>query len=300
MNITLTGSLGHIGKPLTAILVKHGHSVTVISSDPARRSAIEQAGGSAAIGTVNDPEFLAKAFSGADAVYTMVPPVSYMDESIDPVGQFSSIGRNYFQAITSANVKHVVNLSSWGAHRDNGTGGIVGTYYLEKIMNQLPDDVGLVHIRPASFYYNLFGFIPSIRYTGKISACYGGEDLTVLVAPEDIAVAVAEELESLVVRRDVRYVASDELSCNAVAKVLGTAIGKPGLQWEIISEEQAMQNLTVAGLPSKSAAMLVELQSGHHKGLTSEDYMQHKPVLGKVKIADFAKEFAAAFQKQVS
>jgi nucleoside-diphosphate-sugar epimerase len=34
MKVAITGSLGHIGKPLTQELVKKGHSVTVISSNP--------------------------------------------------------------------------------------------------------------------------------------------------------------------------------------------------------------------------------------------------------------------------
>jgi NAD(P)H dehydrogenase (quinone) len=34
MKITVTGSLGNISKPLTEILVKAGHQVTVISSMP--------------------------------------------------------------------------------------------------------------------------------------------------------------------------------------------------------------------------------------------------------------------------
>ena len=53
-------------------------------------------------------------------------------------------------------------------------------------------------------------------------------------------------------------------------------------------------------LPATSAALLVELQEGHHKGLIAEDYYKHKPVLGKIKIEDFAKDFALAYQKQVS
>ncbi len=33
MKITITGSLGHISKPLTQELVQKGHSITVISSN---------------------------------------------------------------------------------------------------------------------------------------------------------------------------------------------------------------------------------------------------------------------------
>lgn len=300
MKIVITGSLGNISKPLINILVKKGHTITVITRDLNKQAIIEDMGAKAAIGSVQDAAFLSDSFAGADAVYTMVPPVSYMNPDLDPIGHFSSMGQKYATAIEQAGIKRVVNLSSWGAHRDNGTGGIVGTYYYEQVMNGLPADVSITHLRPASFYYNLFGFIPGIKYTGKISANYGGEDRTVLVAPEDIAVAVAEELERTTYGRNIRYVASDELTCNEVARALGKAIGKPHLNWELISAEQVQQNLEAAGLPPKSASLLVELQEGHHKGLIAEDYYNNRPVLGKIKIKDFAEDFALAYQKQVS
>lgn len=300
MKIVVTGSLGNISKPLTRDLLQKGHSVTVISSKVDKQKAIEEMGAIAAIGSVEDANFLAQAFTGADAVYTMVPPVSYMQADLDPVQHFSRIGSNYAAAIRQAGIHRVVNLSSWGAHRENDTGGIVGAYHLEQIMNGLPAEVSITHIRPASFYYNLFGFIPLIKYTGRIAANYGAEDRTVLVAPEDIAVAVAEELENRATGRNIRYVGSDELSCNEIASILGEAIGKPELQWKLISDDEYKQNLIAAGLPGKSAELLVELQAGHHKGLIAEDYYQHKPELGKVKLTDFAKDFALAFQKQVS
>ncbi|TDO21297.1 NmrA family NAD(P)-binding protein [Pedobacter duraquae] len=300
MKIVVTGSLGHISKPLVERLLESNHTVTVISSDPGKIAIIEDMGATAAIGSVQDADFLATAFTGADAVYTMVPPVSYMEPGLDPIKHFSQIGNNYASAVTQAGIKRVVNLSSWGAHRDSGTGGIVGTYYLEHILNGLPESVSITHIRPASFYYNLFSFIPAIKYTGKISAAYGAGDRTVLVAPEDIAVAVADELENTAGSRSIRYVASDELTCNEVAQILGEAIGKPDLHWDLISAEQAQQSLEAAGLPPTSAALLVELQTGHHNGFISEDYYKHRPELGKVKLTDFAKEFALAYQKQVS
>jgi uncharacterized protein YbjT (DUF2867 family) len=299
MKFTITGSLGHISKHLTKHLIDKGHNVTVISSSPDRQAAITDMGATAAIGSVQDANFLTKAFTGADAVYTMVPPVSYFDHNLDPVQRFSEISKSYAEAIRLSGVKHVVNLSSWGAHRDNGTGGIVGTYYLEQIMNELPAEVSITHIRPTSFYYNLFGFIPVIKHTGKIMANYGADDRTVLVAPADIALAVAEELESPSESRKIRYVASDELTCNEVARILGEAIGKPDLQWLLISDEQVQQNLEAAGLPRRGAELLVELQAGHHRGIIAEDYYRNPPqALGKIKMADFAKEFAAVYHQK--
>jgi len=299
MKIIVTGSLGHISKPLTQELVQKGHEVTVISSDPEKRAAIEALGATAAIGSVEDAAFLAGTFKGAEAAYTMVPPVNYFNPNLDPIAHFRRIANNYAEAIRGAGLKRLVNLSSWGAHRDNGNGGIAGTYHLEQILNELPDEVHITHMRPTSFYYNLYGLVPAIKNAGLITASYGGDDRAVLVAPEDIAAAVAEEFTTPTPGRTVRYVASDELTCNEVARILGAAIGKPDLQWIVIPGEQMQSRLEAAGLPPHMAASMVELQTGHHTGIIAEDYYRNRPAtLGKVKTADFAKEFAAAFHQK--
>jgi len=299
MKIVVTGSLGHISKPLTEKLVGKGHQVKVISSNHIRQAAIDAIGASPSIGSVRDTDFLAETFAGADAIYTMVPPVSYFDPNIDPITYFSDIGSNYAKAIRLVGIKRIVNLSSWGAHLNKGNGGIAGSYYLEQIMNELPEDVSITHIRPTSFYYNLLNFIPAIKKTGMIAASYGGGDRTVLVAPADIAAVVAEELMNGESGRHVRYVASDELTCNEVARVLGDAIGMPNLSWIIVPGEEVQGRLEAAGMTRNMAQSFVELQAGHHSGIIAEDYYLNKPaVLGKVKLPDFAKDFAAAYQKQ--
>ena len=49
-------------------------------------------------------------------------------------------------------------------------------------------------------------------------------------------------------------------------------------------------------LVKRIAAGLVEMYASLHSGLLAEDYYRHKPtVMGKVKLADFAKEFTATF-----
>ncbi|MGH9446177.1 MAG: hypothetical protein ACRD3O_10670 [Terriglobia bacterium] len=46
MKITITGSLGHISKPLTQESVQTGHSIAVISSRTERKKDIEALGAS--------------------------------------------------------------------------------------------------------------------------------------------------------------------------------------------------------------------------------------------------------------
>ncbi|MGB7415667.1 MAG: NAD(P)H-binding protein [Thermosynechococcaceae cyanobacterium] len=296
MKVVVTGSLGNISKPLAEELVQKGHAVTVISSKPERRKDIEAMDASAAIGLLEDVGFLTNTFTGADAVYCMEPP-NYSTEP-DLIAFYRKIGRNYAQAIQQSGVKRIIHLSSFGAHLDKGTGNILGSHYVESILNEL-SDTNITHMRPTYIYYNLYSFVDMIKKQGVMVANYGGEDKIEMVSPKDIAAAVTEEIETVISGKTVRYVASDERTGNEIASILGTAIGKPDLKWIVITNEQMQKGLEASGMPTPTAANLVEMYASLHGGLLSENYEQHKPIaMGKVKLENFAKEFAAVFQKE--
>ena len=299
MKIIVTGSLGHIGKPLTEELVLKGHTVTVISSNPERRSAIEALGAKAAIGTMEDADFLSTTFTGADAVYVMetMGGNSYFDPNLDIIAAINKIGNSYKRAIEQSGVKRVVHLSSIGAHTDKGNGLLAFHYNVENILKSLPTDVAITFMRPVGFYYNLLGFINNIKTQGVIATNYGGDSKKPWVSPLDIAAAVAEELVTPFEGRKVRYVASDEISCNELASLLGATIGQPDLKWVVISDEQMLQGMLAAGMNPKIAAGMVEMNSSTNTGDLYEDYYRNRPTLGKVKLKEFAKEFAAVYNQ---
>jgi uncharacterized protein YbjT (DUF2867 family) len=294
MKIIVTGSLGNISKPLTNTLIKKGHQVAVISSNVNRQNDIEALGAVAAIGSVDDIGFLTAAFTGADAVYAMVPP---NDEVPDMIPYYEHIGSNYAEAIRQSGVKRVVYLSSYGAHLTEGTGIILGAHKAEVMLNQL-HGVAITHLRPTYFYYNLLNFIGMIKEQGFIGANYGGEDKLAMVAPADIATVAAEELETMpAIGTHVRYISSDDLTASDTARILGEAIGKPDLQWLTFTNEQVLDNFVKMGMPPLIAANYVDLGASTHNGALREEYDQQKPSMkGTIKLKDFAKEFAAAYQ----
>ncbi|MGI4805661.1 MAG: NAD(P)H-binding protein [Janthinobacterium lividum] len=299
MKIIITGSLGNISKPLTAELVQKGHAVTVISSKPEKQKDIEALGAAAAVGSLEDRDFLTATFSGADAVYCMVPPNNFFDPKLNLLAYYQKLGSNYVEAIKASGVKRVVNLSTFGAHLEKGNGILIGAHDVEQLLNTLPSEVSITHMRPTSFYYNLLGYIATIKQAGIIAANYGADDIIPWVSPTDIAAAIAEELEIPFTDKKIRYVASEELTGNETASILGAAIKKPDLQWILTTDEQTLSALKSIGINPKIAAGLVEMYAALHSGLLAEDYYQNKPaVMGKVKLTDYAKEFAAAFNQR--
>ncbi|RAJ77262.1 uncharacterized protein YbjT (DUF2867 family) [Chitinophaga dinghuensis] len=301
MNIVLTGSLGNIGRPLTTTLVNNGHTVTVISSHPERKQEIEHIGAKAAIGKLQEVDFLTTTFQGADIVYlmeTMEAVGDMFDKSIDFIRDITQIGLNYKEAIMRSGVKKVIHLSSIGAHTNKGTGIIRFHYEVETILRQLPPDIAVKFIRPVSFYINLYTFIPTIKTAAAIISNYGGDVKEPWVSPKDIAAAIAEEIDLPFNGTTVRYVASDEVSPNEIARTLGEAIGQPDLEWRVISSQQLLDNWLRIGFNEQVAKGFVELQESQATGLLYKDYNLHKPVLGNVKLKDFAKDFADAYRMQ--
>ena len=130
-----------------------------------------------------------------------------------------------------------------------------------------------------------------------MSSNYGADDVIPWASPIDIAAAIAKEITTPRTGKKVQYVASEELTCSEVAGILGAAIGKPDLQWSLITNEQLQSRYESFGMNKIIAAGLVEMQANMHNGPFYDDYYLNRPILGKVKMKDFAKEFAIVYNQ---
>jgi len=298
MKIVLTGSIGNIGKPLANKLIAQGHQLTIISSHPQRKQTIEEMGAKAAIGSMFDADFLTRTFQGADIVYlmeTMEAAGDMMDNSVNFIDTIQKIGENYKAAIEKAAIKKIIHLSSIGAHSNQNSGILIFHYNIEKLLNGLAEDIHIKFIRPVGIYFNMFSFIPTIKSKGKIISNYGGDQLEPWVSPLDIADTIAQEMETPFEGRKIRYVASDLISPNQIARTLGADIGKPDLQWSVITDEELLQSWLSFGMNKQIAEGFIALQSSQRSGKLYEDYYRNTPTLGKVKLTDFALEFKAKY-----
>lgn len=292
MKYVVTGSLGHISKPMVAQLVKDGHSVTVISSNNNRAAEITAMGATPAIGSVTDIAFLTATFTGADAVYTMVPPTW---DATDWKAHIHNIGKNYAAAIKASGVQRVVNLSSIGAHMPTGCGPVSGLYGVEAELNAL-EGVAVKHLRPAFFYYNLLSNIGLIKHMGIIGGNYGEHNTLTLVHPNDIAAVAAAALEDTTFTgNSIQYIYSDEKTTDEIAAILGSAIGKPELPWVNFSNEDSLNGMLQAGLSNEVASNYVEMGAAMASGAMAEDFKRNKPAKSPTRLEAFAKEFAAIY-----
>jgi len=293
MNYVITGSIGHISKPIVEQLVANKHNVRVITSSESRKNEIEALGATALIGSVSDASFINNAFTNADAVYLMIPPNWAVTNWFEYQQQ---VAENYIAAIIKNNIKKVVLLSSIGAHMRKGAGPIDGLGYLEEKLVAL-SNVDTLALRPSYFFYNLLSMIPLIKQANIIGSNFGGTEKLVLVDTDDIAALAIDALLKLNFNGfNTQYIASDERETSEIASILGTAIDKPNLSWVVFNDEQNLQGLLGAGLSNTIAEGYTQMGKSIREGLIQADYWKNRPSLGKLKLEAFAERFALAYK----
>jgi uncharacterized protein YbjT (DUF2867 family) len=293
-NYIITGSIGHISKPLVEGLVKAGKNVSVITSSTNRVADIEKLGAKALVGSIQDLNFVKKSFAGADVIYTMIPPIW---QTSNWRASMNEVGSNYAAAIKDAGVKYVVNLSSVGAHVGDGVGPVDGLADFEQLLNKIPG-LNVKHLRPSFFFYNFYSQIGLIKQAGIIGGNYGDNDKFYLVHTRDIAATALEELLNLKFEgNSVRYIYGDERYGKEIAEALGKAIGKQ-INWVAFSDEQQKEGLLGAGLSETHAQGYTSMGKALREGAMQADLRKQKPAPGPTQLEEFAKEFAAVFALQ--
>jgi hypothetical protein len=131
---------------------------------------------------------------------------------------------------------------------------------------------------------------------GFMGGNYGADARILLVSPNDIADVIAEELQGTFSGKSVRYIMSDGHSLGEVAKILGAAIGNHDLKWVEFTDEQSVQGLQQQGFTPELASNFTEMGAAIRNGILWEDFdAVDGRITGKIKLEDFAKEFAVVF-----
>nr|WP_295876446.1 NmrA family NAD(P)-binding protein [uncultured Chitinophaga sp.] len=290
MKITITGSLGNVSRQLATTLINKGHQVTIITQDANKAAQIAAMGGIAAVGSVTDSAFLTTAFTGADAVYTMIPPLA---AATDYYGEVAAIATGYREALTTAGVKYVVNLSSIGAEQPTGNGLSSAFYRVEEILDQLPG-THIVHLRAGMFYTNFYGNLEMILQQQIVGNNFPGDIPLGLVHPHDIADTAAALLAApAFTGKSFRYITSDEKTGAEIAAVFSRLTGQP-VAWVPFPDEALQQGAIQNGFSAHMASLLMQVGASIREGRLFAAYEKNKMIAGRRKFDAFAEEMLKA------
>jgi len=289
----ITGATGHIGSRVADTLLARGEKVRLISRDAARLQRFVERGAEPAVGDLLDVKFLSEAFSGATAVFAMIPP-NY--GARDFRSYQGIVGNSIATAIDNAGVTHVVNLSSQGADLPRGTGPILGLHDQEERLNGVRG-LNVVHLRPTYFMENLLASIPLIHEKGIAGSAVRGDLKFAMIATRDIADRVAGHL----LRRDFSgtsfrdLLGQRDLTLQEAFTIIGRHIGISDLKYVQFGYEEAARAMVESGISENVSGLFIEMSKALNAGLFAVNRYRTAENSTPTTIEEFAELFAHAY-----
>jgi uncharacterized protein YbjT (DUF2867 family) len=293
--IVICGATGHVGSRIAGMLLAAGAPVRAVGRERVRLGPLAAKGAEPWPGHIGDATFLEKAFTGAGGAFVLIPP-GY--EAPDYRGYQDHVGGSLVSALSKACVPRVVALSSVGAHLDQGTGPILGLHVLESRLRGL-GDAEVACLRPGYFMENHLWSIPRIRGQGINGGAVRPDVPIPMVATEDIAIAAARLfLGGKFTGDGIRYLLGPrDLTLSEATRILGEAIGTPGLQYVRIPEEDARKALAGAGMSGTAVEAMLEMERGFNEGKIRPTRERDAESTTPTTLEDFANAvFAVAYR----
>lgn len=186
---------------------------------------------------------LAKALSGAEGAYLLLPPgYEFVNGYIQ---KLAGIAASIAEAVAASGIPHVALLSSEGAHLDSATGPIITNRNLEKALK--PAAKNLTIVRAAYFIENWGSVLNAAKDGGLLPTFLTPDRKIPMVATRDIGRVAAESLlEPARGRRVIELAGPEDYSpediAHSLSKVFGREVnvqGRPSAQPRRFSRAKA-------------------------------------------------------------
>jgi uncharacterized protein YbjT (DUF2867 family) len=291
--ITVMGATGHTGRKTAVALLAAGETVRALGRSDGPLAELAARGAEVRKGDAADAAFLAAAFRGADAVYTLLPGDR---RAPDYLASQRAQGEAVVEAVRKSGVRHVVFLSSLGADLSEGTGPIAGLHAQEQRLGGL--DVNVLALRPGSFFENFHETLGLIKHQGINGDAVRPDVALPMIATRDIAAAAAAALRA----RDWRGMAVRELlgqrdlTYPEATRILGERIGRPDLPYVQLPPADMAAALVQAGVSESFASLYVEMTQAFNEGRVRSREGRTPANTTPTRFETFAEELAAAYR----
>ncbi|HEY3296383.1 MAG TPA: NAD(P)H-binding protein [bacterium] len=262
----IIGATGNTGRVIVEELLSHGQKVRAIARNADHLKALSAKGAEAFVGSVDDDEAMTRAFTGATAVYAMIPPNyaapggfrAYQNEAANVIAT----------AIERTGVKYVVVLSSIGAEHAEHTGPVKGLHDFEQRLSKL-SGVNVLFLRPTFFMENTLANIGLIKQMGINGGAVKADLPIAMIAARDVGMYAAKRLLALDFSgKTVQdLLGPREITWTEATRIIGDAIGKPELRYVQFPYDDAVNGMVSMGLPRQIAELFIELSRAANDGL---------------------------------
>jgi uncharacterized protein YbjT (DUF2867 family) len=265
----ILGATGNTGKVVAETILDSGQKVRVVGRSKARLEGFSILGAEIFEANLTDSAAVTKAFTGARAVYALVPP---NHASPDYRAEQDAVTNSVARALEAAGVTHVVALSSFGADKPDKTGPVAGLHVMEERFSQIPK-LNALFLRPGYFMENLLAQVGIIKSFGMMAGPVRADLELPMIATYDIATVAADALAKLEFtgHQTRELLGQRDLTYSQMAKIIGAAIGIPNLAYVQLPADQVIQAMIQMGMSKNMATLICEmsdaLNSGHMRAL---------------------------------
>ncbi|MFI6043436.1 SDR family oxidoreductase [Nocardia sp. NPDC051321] len=212
--IVVTGATGNIGAHLVRDLAEAGQEVTAVSRGS--RDVEWPDGVRSVVADLADPDSLAPAVAGADALFLLVTGEQLMSGP-DP--------ERVLEVVAAGGVRRVVFVSSQGVATRAGTDGYARLTAYEQAIQRSGLDWTI--LRPSGFFANTYAWAESVRAERTVAAPFGAIGLP-SIDPADIAAVAAAALSEDGHAEQIYTLTGPTLSTpREQAEAIGAALGAP-------------------------------------------------------------------------
>jgi uncharacterized protein YbjT (DUF2867 family) len=257
----ILGASGNTGSIVANSLLSKSRNVRVVARDAGRLQPFVRNGAEAISTDMTDSTALTKAFTGARAVYLLLPPIHSREDQERQSDAFA-------KAVQESGVRYAVYLSSYGAHVPEGTGPIVGLHSAEQKLNAI-GALNVLHLRAAYFMENNLAAIDMIHRMGIVAHVLLPDLKIPMIATHDVGNYAAERLLNLDFSgKETRELLGErDLTMTEATAAIARGIGKPDLRYEQVTYDQMRQALTQMGFSPKKAAVYIEMFQAINTGV---------------------------------
>jgi uncharacterized protein YbjT (DUF2867 family) len=283
--ILVTGATSIVGLELTKSLFDRGLPVRVFVRDRSRAKYLSFPGIELVIGDFARPATFDGALAGVDQLFLLVPSSSQSEQQL----------RNFVDAAKHARVKHIVQLSRFGAHADSS--GRSRRRHAAIEYHIMKSRIPYTFLRPNLFMQSLLGFRSVISFQGTLYASAGAAKVSVIDVRDVADVAAAALTQSIHEGRTYELTGPEALSYTEMASQLSQGLGKP-IEYIDMPPQAMLQTLLDLGVPAWRADGLMEdydyCRRAEAAAVTTAvyDVIHREPTRFSQFAADYAHQFA--------
>ena len=273
----IAGVSGNTGSIVANALLDQGKKVRVLVRDAKKGEPWKARGAEVAIATVDDEAALTKALDGATGAYLLSPPdMAATDFVVQRRATVDTIAR----AVEKSGVKHVVFLSSVGAHHADGTGPIRTVAYAERALAKTPAKTTFVR---ASYFLENWAGVLGAAAQGTLPTFLPPDLVIPMVTTKDIGLVAAKALLDPPSGKTeiIELAGPRDYSSRDIAAVLSKILGKP-VEVQAAPLDAVVPTFKSFGASENIAGLFREMYDGVAKGLVAFEGKGARLVRGNV------------------